>query len=336
MRLVQITHPVQGRRVALVEKASLILIHEKFTSVYDLVWKVLSQQEILEEEVQKNLTATKLSYDWVYSGKEAWRVLPSFDHPYDPLHCLVSGTGLTHKASAQNRALMHQKIREGAERSDSMKMYLLGEEGGKPPPGKVGVQPEWFYKGNGSILRGHLSPLEIPPYALDGGEEPEIAGAYVVDPQGVPVRIGMTVGNEFSDHVMEQRNYLYLAPSKLRQCAIGPELVTDPDFSEVRGTVAISRKGAALWSKEVHTGENGSTHSVENLEYHHFKYAQHRIPGQVHIHFYGASGLSFSEGIRLEDGDEMIIEMGGFGRPLKNPVSWSKAAEQLIELRRLK
>ena len=35
-----------------------------------------------------------------------------------------------------------------------------------------------------------------------------------------PVRIGFSLGNEFSDHETEQINYLYLAHSKLRNCSV--------------------------------------------------------------------------------------------------------------------
>lgn len=119
----------------------------------------------------------------------------------------------------------------------------------------IGVQPEWFYKGAGSILRAHGEVLEVPSYAGDGGEEPEVAGVYVIDQNGQPYRLGFTTGNEFSDHIMERKNYLYLAPSKLRQCAIGPELVIDDKFSELEGIVSVERKGEVLWSHEIKTGE---------------------------------------------------------------------------------
>ena len=59
--------------------------------------------------------------------------------------------------------------------------------------------------------------------------------SYIVDAAGLPRRIGMVAGNEFSDHEFEKKNYLYLAASKLRTCAIGPELVIDPDFHQVYG-----------------------------------------------------------------------------------------------------
>ncbi len=48
-------------------------------------------------------------------------------------------------------------------------------------------------------------------------------------------------------------------------------------------------------------------HSLANLEYHHFKYANHRVPGQAHVHFYGADAFSFGEDVRLQDGDRMEV-----------------------------
>src|SRR6185436_15264726 len=111
---------------------------------------------------------------------------------------------------------------------------------------------------------------------------------YVVDPDGRPHRVGLTIANEFSDHVMEKKNYLYLAPSKLRTCAIGPELIVNGEFSQARGTARILRKGKPVWEKEFATGEKNMSHTVANLEHHHFKYVAHRRPGDAHIHFFGA------------------------------------------------
>src|SRR5260370_42050982 len=153
------------------------------------------------------------------------------------------------------------------ELSDSMRMYLSGLEGGRPALGVIGVAPEWFYKGCGTILRAHGEPLIVPPYAEDGGEEPEIAGIYVIDAEGCPRRLGMAIANEFSDHVLEKRSYLHLAPSKLRACSIGPELRIDQDFSAVPGKVSIERGGRVLWSKRIATGEAHMSHTVANLEH---------------------------------------------------------------------
>ena len=43
-----------------------------------------------------------------------------------------------------------------------------------------------------------------------------MAGIYVIGDDGTPFRVGFALANEFSDHVTERINYLYLAHSKLR------------------------------------------------------------------------------------------------------------------------
>ena len=97
---------------------------------------------------------------------------------------MISGTGLTHLGSARNRQSMHASTDEKL--TDSMRMFQSGIEGGRPAPGCRGTPPEWFYKGTGTILRGQGDALEVPPYAGDGGEEAEIAGIYLIDPDGQP------------------------------------------------------------------------------------------------------------------------------------------------------
>ena len=188
------------------------------------------------------------------TGRSAWRILPAVDHPGEPARCLVSGTGLSHIRSAGNRQAMHAA---GEQITDSMRMYQWGVEGGRPAPGASESRPSGSTKAPGLALRAHNEPLDVPDFAEDGGEEPEIAGVYIIDAEGMPRRIGMAAGNEFSDHEFEKKNYLYLASSKLRTCAIGPELVLDPDFDLVPGEVTIERAGDVLWSKPIQTGESG-------------------------------------------------------------------------------
>ena len=327
MRLIQLRHPSAGRRVAIVAEPTLVLMNA--TSIYELAQAALCSGNSMAESVRQSATQETISYDAVYSYKSDWQILPSFHHPEEPARCLVSGTGLTHKGSAEKRHAMHTASE--AELTDSMKMFRLGLDGGRPEGGKIGAAPEWFYKGNGTILRGDGEALSIPVFAEDGGEEAEIAGVYIVDGVGRPRRIGMTVGNEFSDHRLERRNYLYLAHSKLRCCAIGPELVVDAPFKLVPGVVMIERGGECIWSKEIASGEEAMCHSLVNIEHHHFKYEAHRRPGDVHIHFFGADALSFGEGIQLQDGDVLQVAFEGFGRALRNTVRVDGGAEKLVE-----
>ncbi|HEY1800442.1 MAG TPA: AraD1 family protein [Terriglobales bacterium] len=330
-RLIQIKKG-NTRRVAVVQEPQLRLLGG-CSSIYTLANSAIASGMKLSEAVRQRITQDALDYDDVYNLKSEWHVLPAMDHPEDPARCLVSGTGLTHLGSARSRQNMHSPAEEVL--TDSMKMFRWGVEGGRPSQCEIGAAPEWFYKGNGMMLRAHGEPLDRPAYAEDGGEEGEIAGIYVIDPEGHPRRVGMTTGNEFSDHRFEKRNYLNLAGSKLRNCAIGPELVIDPEFQSVDGKVVIERAGQILWSKQIKTGEAEMCHSLQNIEHHHFKFEGHRRPGDVHIHFFGADSLSFGDGIELSDGDVMQVSFEGFGRALRNRMRTAKTNPALVEIKSL-
>jgi hypothetical protein len=330
-RLVQIKNGAT-RAVALVQEPRLRLLNG-VNSIFEIAQEAVDTRVSLVSLVQKKAIGDFLDYEKIYSGQSDWKLLPPIDHPLEPSRCLVSGTGLTHFGSAKNRQAMHSA--NEAELNDSMKMFKWGVEGGKPAPGKIGIAPEWFYKGNGTILRAPGEPLDVPPYAEDGGEEAEIAGVYFIGKDGTPRRIGMAIGNEFSDHKFEKKNYLNLAGSKIRTCSLGPEIVIDPEFNSVAGEAKIERDGEVFWSKEILTGGNEMCHSLANIEHHHFKFEMHRCPGDVHVHFLGACALSFGDGVQLADGDVMEISFAGFGRALRNPLKISRDEAKLISVNSL-
>src|SRR3984893_1085989 len=246
------------------------------------------------------------------------RILPPVDH-YDAARVWLTGTGLTHLGSADARDRMHAKA-HSADASDSMKMFRMGLEGGKSVGPGAGVQPEWFYKGDGRSIVAPESALTSPQFALDGGEEPELAGIYLIAQDGTPFRLGFCLANEFSDHIMERMNYLYLAHSKLRPASIGPELRLGELPPDIRGTARVRRGAQVIWEKPFLTGETNMSHYVHNLEHHHFKYSMFRRPGDLHVHFFGTATLSFSDGIKALDGDVFEIEAPPFGLPLRNPL----------------
>ncbi len=320
IHLVQISNgPL--RRVAVVEGSRLRCLTE-VKSVYELALRCLSLGGRLSELALTLANGEVLDYDAIYAGMSEWHLLAPIDVPGTPSRLAIAGTGLTHLGSAKERQAMHlgDAAKAAETVTDSMRMFQWGLEGGRPAEGEIGIAPEWFYKGNGSILQAPFAPLPIPAYAEDGGEEAELAGIYVIGEDGTPYRIGMAAGNEFSDHQFEKRNYLNLAGSKLRSCSLGPELVVGADFQAVAGEVRIQRGAETIWSKKVETGEANMCHSLANLEHHHFKFEGHRQPGDVHVHFFGAHSLSFGDGIVLKDGDWMEVRYEGFGRPLRNPI----------------
>jgi hypothetical protein len=332
MRLVQFVASTGRRRVGRVsEDGRTVAALDGFTSTYELARHAARRgQPIAELAAAAPSDARAALGDLLADG----RVLAPLDHP-DPAHCFVTGTGLTHLGSAQARDAMHQvAAADEATLSDSMRMFKLGLEGGKPEGGGPGVAPEWFYKGDGSIIAAPGQPLTSPAFALDGGEEAEIAVLYVIDDRGQPCRVGFALGNEFSDHVLERQNYLYLAHSKLRPCAIGPELLLGALPDDVVGTVAVLRGEERLWQGEWSSGEANMSHTLANLEHHHFKYPLFRRPGDVHVHFLGAAILSFSAGTRTRPGDVFEISSPTFGAPLRNPLATAED-EGMVRVKQL-
>ena len=321
MHLVQIQNGAK-RTVALVDEPNLIPLRE-VDSVFALAERAISAGYGFSDLIGKLVSDATISYDDVYEGRSDWKLLSPIDCPGEPQRVHVSGTGLTHLGSARERQAMHHPASadEQEQMTDSMRMFEWGRQRGRPGDAEIGIAPEWFYKGDGSILRAPFGFLTVPGYAEDGGEEAEVAAIYLIAADGTPWRIGMAAGNEFSDHVFERRNYLNLAGSKLRSCSIGPELVIDGRFEDVPGSVRIVRHGQSIWEKPIRTGESNMCHSLANLEHHHFKFSAHRQPRMVHVHFLGADCLSFGEGIRLESGDVTEIQFDGFGRALRNTIA---------------
>src|SRR5271157_1901928 len=178
MRLIQFIVSDTGRHAGLIEKdivIDLTSINPNWQSIYRIFEEAQQAGKNLESyiynsEFPKNRVT--LSYFELLKQKPGGKIwlIPPLDHP-DPAHCLISGTGLTHLGSASQRNEMHkapvhpktiEAKRETRVITDSQKMFEMGLKGGKPEFGKRGIQPEWFYKGTGTILKGHNDFLEIP------------------------------------------------------------------------------------------------------------------------------------------------------------------------------
>lgn len=325
LRLVQLLTPDGARCVAAADDTGSGRRIGAVATTYELAQAALDARTSLAAAVAARLTNEPV--DLAEAEKEG-RLLAPIDHP-DSAHVYLTGTGLTHLGSAEGRDKMHKAAAGGAV-TDSMRMFALGVEGGKPAAGAVGAQPEWFYKGNGSCIVGTGAALPMPDFALEGSEEPEIAGIYVIDNAGNPRRLGYCLANEFSDHTTERGNYLWLAHSKLRVAALGPEMLTGDLPHDIRGTSRIIRDGNPIWEKAFLTGEANMSHAVGNLEHHHFKYALFRRPGDVHVHFFGTATLSFADGVQTQTGDVFEIEAPPFRFALRNPLARVKGVAPAV------
>ena len=298
------------------------------SSVYELALSAARADQTLDVVIDQRGLGEAVDLAAAYA---AGRLRSPISHP-DPAHLHLTGTGLTHLGSAATRDSMHRKLSSDGEEqlTDSMKMFRMGLEGGKPDAGEVGVQPEWFYKGNGNFAVAPGKPLVSPAFARDAGEEPEMSGIYVIGDDGTPFRVGFALGNEFSDHVTERVNYLWLAHSKLRNASFGPEILVGPLPEDVRGTSRILRDGEAIWEKPFLSGEANMSHTIANLEHHHFKYALFRQPGDVHVHMFGTATLSFADGIKTAAGDVFEIEAPDFGLPLRNALALAEEEDVTV------
>jgi hypothetical protein len=333
MRLVQFLDRAGARTIGVVSESGATLeVIGGAQRVYDMAMEAIRRDVALAQIAREWQTKELVSYEEVIAEG---RLLPPLDHA-DAARWLVTGTGLSHLGSAAARDSMHVKLQQAeSELTDSMKMFKWGLEGGKPKPGEMGVQPEWFYKGDGRCVVAPGQALELPPYALDGGDEVEVVGLYVVADDGTPWRVGFALGNEYADHVMERQNYLYLAHSKLRQCSYGPELLLGELPASIKGTARLLRGPEALWSDEWLSGDDNMAHSIANLEHHHFKYPDFRRPGDVHVHFFGAATGSFTKNVKAAVGDVFEIAAPMFGRPLRNPLGAPREPYRLVTVRAL-
>jgi len=319
---------IDGKRSVISDDGQLARFVNAVSSTRELALKAIDERKSLEEIIASLGLGARVD---TAAELDAGHILAPIDHA-DAAHLTMTGTGLTHLGSADARDQMHKAgALEG--QTDSMRIFLEGIEHGKPSAGETGCQPEWFYKGDGSQLVGPGEPLMMPSFAQDGGEEPEIAGIYLIDADGAPFRLGYCLANEFSDHVTERHNYLWLAHSKLRPAALGPELLVGPLPAHIEGTSRILRDGSVIWEKPFLSGEANMSHTFANLEWHHFKYAQFRKPGDVHVHFFGTATLSFGDGICAEDGDHFEIEADPFSLPLRNELR--RSDEQSVSVRAL-
>lgn len=333
MRLIQFKDSHGQRHAGLVtEDSKKVQAVAGGTSVYELAREAGRTSMPLNEVVAAHLSDESFDYDAIVAEH---RVLPPLDH-LDPARWLITGTGLSHLGSAAARDSMHAKLQKAeVELTDSMKMFKWGMEGGKPKTGEIGVQPEWFYKGDGRCVVAPGEALELPAFALDGGEEVEVVGLYVIGDHGEVWRVGFALGNEYADHVMERQNYLYLAHSKLRQCSYGPELLLGELPRSVQGTARLLRGTQELWSDSWLSGDDNMAHSIANLEHHHFKYVDFRRPGDVHVHFFGAATGSFTNKVETKKGDVFEIACPTFGRPLRNSLGGSREPSNFVGVRAL-
>ncbi len=163
MQIIQFENRANQRAVAKVE-GNMAYPVKNIQSVRDLALLAIRNKVSLEQQVEA-LGFESETYD--YSSLLAdLKVLPPLDHP-DPTHCLISGTGLTHLGSASARDKMHQQnLSDDSSVTDTMRIFQWGLQNGRPAQGQIGAQPEWFYKGDGSIKEREYLHMSVKTYPM--------------------------------------------------------------------------------------------------------------------------------------------------------------------------
>ena len=325
MRLAQITDENGKRALVVTARGESRLVKGARTTA-----------QLAEAAIEAGTTLKKLiaergvgkPVDLTAAYKEG-RVLTPVDHP-DPAHLYVTGTGLTHLGSAEGRDKMHKKLEDPSALTDSMKMFKMGLEGGKPGKGKEGVQPEWFYKGDGSTLAapgGDLSEPRLRARRRRGAGDRRRLSHRRRRP-AAPARLRARQRVLRSRHRAAELSLS--RPFEAARLQLRPGAADRRSAADVQGVSRIRRGKAVLWEKPFLSGEQNMSHTIANLEAHHFKYALFRRPGDVHVHFFGTATLSFSDGIKPEKGDVFEIEAEPFGLPLRNRLTIAKAAKTKV------
>jgi hypothetical protein len=316
MRLIQFQRADGRRAVGAVDDADRVRLLA-CESTYALASAALAQGVPLLTLATKLLTSERVDYDELVERRA---VLVPMDHP-DPAHLLVSASGLTHLGSERTRDHLRRALQAGETRlSDSLRLFKMGLESGRPQhdDGPPGAAPEWHFKGTGHSLVHPYQDFPVAGFAEDASEEPELAGLYLIGPDRTPHRIGFALGNELSDHVTERKNSGLVSQAKLCGSSFGPELLLGELPDSISGLSRITRKGRKRWEKPFLTGEENMSHSIANVEFHHFKHDQFLVPGDVHVHYFGTATVSFSEGIKVDASCRFEISAPPFGRPLVN------------------
>src|SRR3989338_1194704 len=257
-------------------------------------------------------------------------LLPPIDVPENPYAFTLWGAGVTHLRSAKAREEEAKAVR-GRPASFYDLIYQTGLAGGKPRR-LPGARPEIFYKADGHYAVGPHQPPRIARSAVRCVPEPEIVSYYAARSGrlkthiiygGAAVRLGYTLGNDFSDQGWESQNPLYLPHAKTQRglAAIGPIFVTVDDAlfdsREIAIRCRVFRRGAVQQdSGALRTGEKHMAHSLANLECHLFDNRPLR-PAEIRGLFWGTSAV-FK--LPLKSGDRIEIEASSGLGALRNPV----------------
>ncbi len=254
-RLVQLTHPDEGRRAALVHKNELHLL-ATYRSLYAFAQAAVDAEVPLRDLLSTDLSGIVLDYGEVYRLETKWRFLACFDHPREPGRCLVSSAG-----------------------------------------------PPWRYIASGASLRGHGD-------SLPAGASPDLAAIYLIAPDGLPRRAGITQGN------------------RGRASSLGPELILEPELPVLKGSARVGHSQKPR--SQTLLAEVPVQLALASIEPDHFESADFRRPGDVHVHFLGERVFTHGADLEAGEGERVEVEFEGLGRALINTIRFEAPAARCV------
>ena len=158
-RLVQLTHPKEGRRAALVDGNRVHLL-ASYRSIYSFAMAAIENGWKLRDALSQDLSGIELDYSEVYELATPWRFLPCFDHLEEPARCLVSTTGRPWQYLGSGNSLRaHGDPIPEAGCGDLAAVYVIDRQGA---PRRVGMA-----LGQTSLRNGSRHSVLGPELTLD-------------------------------------------------------------------------------------------------------------------------------------------------------------------------
>jgi hypothetical protein len=240
-RLVQLKHPDEGRRAALVYDNELHLL-ASYRSIYSFAMAAIDTGWKLRDLLSTDLSGIVLDYAEIYSLATPWRFLPSFDHPVEPGRCLVSAAGAewTYKGSGASLYGHGEQLPISPSRvvpGELAAVYVIGPDGA---PRRVGVTP-----GNSSRCSA------IGPELTLDADLPHVAGSVKVTRAGLDVWSEILSGGE--------------APLLLALAAIEPDLFESADLRRP-GDAHVHFFGARLFGTRLGMAAGDGDEAVVEIQ----------------------------------------------------------------------
>ena len=201
-----------------------------------------------------------------------------------------------------------------------MRMFLMGGEGGKPTGAGGRRAAGMVLQGRRPNHRRARRALAMPRFAQDGGEEPEIAGVYLIDADGAPVRLGYVLATSSPT----------TSPSAATTCGWRTPSCGPPPWAPSYCWASFPMTSAARAGSCGTASGLGEAVPVRGGQHVPFAGQPRAPPLQVRRlppprrrtrHFFGTATPSFSDGFRTEEGDVFEIEAKPFTLPVRNPLA---------------